>query len=75
MLTALILVCSFATTPNIRDCDTFNAVDVLRVPGEFGHPAACFLHGTTFLAETAIEVGKDARVKVVCTRIHHGNVG
>jgi len=70
MLTALILVCSLAITPDLATCTRDNAVDVMRVPTEFGHPATCLMNGQAFLAQT--EMGRTVRdtdrVKVVCTR-------
>jgi hypothetical protein len=70
MLMALVLICSTAVTPDLRDCTRANATAVMRVPAEFGHPAACFLHGQAYLAETSIgqELGESDRVKVVCAR-------
>jgi hypothetical protein len=70
MLMALVLICSTAVTPDLRDCTCANATAVMRVPAEFGHPAACFLHGQAYLAETSIgqELGESDRVKVVCAR-------
>jgi hypothetical protein len=70
MLTALVLICSVTVTPDLRDCSRANATAVMRVPAEFGHPAACFMHGQAYLAETSIgqELGENDRVKVVCTR-------
>ena len=70
MLTALVLICSVAVTPDLRDCNRANATAVMRVPAEFGHPAACFMHGQAYLAETSIgqELGDNDRVKVVCAR-------
>src|SRR6266567_9348635 len=38
MLTALVLICSVAVTPDLGSCDRDNAVHVLRVPAEFGSP-------------------------------------
>ncbi len=38
MLTALILVCSLAITPELRNCDRNNALQVLQVPEQFGTP-------------------------------------
>ena len=35
MLTALVLICSIAVTPNLADCSRKNAIAVIRVPGEF----------------------------------------
>lgn len=39
MLTALVLICSVAVTPDLRDCSRNNAITVMRVPAEFesGH--------------------------------------
>jgi hypothetical protein len=69
MLTALVLVCSLAATPDLRACDETNAVDVMRVPDEYGSPAACFMEGQAYIAQTALGrgFGDDDRLKVVCT--------
>jgi hypothetical protein len=70
VLTALILICSIAVTPDLRDCSRDNATAVMRAPAEFGHPLTCFMHGQAYLAGTAIgeELGADDRVKIVCAR-------
>jgi hypothetical protein len=70
MLTALVLICSVVTTPDLRDCTRNNANAVMRVPAEFANPATCFMHGQAYLAQTSLgeELGKDDRVKVVCAR-------
>ena len=70
MLTALVLICSVAVTPDLRDCSRANAAAVMRVPAEFGNPATCFMHAQAYLAETSIgqELGSGDRVKVVCAR-------
>jgi hypothetical protein len=70
MLTALVLICSVVVTPDLRSCDRDNAVDVMWVPTEFGHPAACFMGAQAYLAETSIgrDLAESERVKVVCTR-------
>lgn len=70
MLTALVLVCSIALTPDLRDCDQTNARDVPRVPEAFASPASCFMHGQAFLAGTEIgrHLAADERVKVSCSR-------
>ena len=70
MLTALVLVCSIAITPELRDCDRSNAVDVLQVPEAFGNPVMCMMRGQAFLAGTAIgrDLRADERVKVLCIR-------
>jgi hypothetical protein len=68
MLTALVPLCSIAVTPDLTDCAVKNAAVVVRVPGEFGHPANCFMQAQAFLAATSIaqELGSDDRVKIVC---------
>jgi hypothetical protein len=70
MLTALVLICSAALTPDLRDCSRQNATAVMRVPAEFGNPGTCFLHGQAYLAETSIgqELTADDRIKIVCAR-------
>jgi hypothetical protein len=72
MLTALVLVCSLAAIPDLRQCDEGNALDVLRVPAAFGSPATCFMHGQAFLAgsELGRRLGPDERLKVVCAPSH-----
>lgn len=70
MLTALILICSMATTPDIRDCSRTNAIDVMYTPVESANPATCFMHGQAYLASTDMgrNLTKDEEVKVVCAR-------
>ena len=70
MLTALILVCSLATDPDLRSCTRDNALDVVLVPSTFGNPATCFMHGQAYLAGNAIgrELTANEAVKVVCVR-------
>ena len=70
MLTALVLICSVVLTPDLRDCSHGNATAVLRVPGEFGNPATCFMHGQAYLAGTSIgrELQADEGVKIVYVR-------
>jgi hypothetical protein len=70
MLAALVLICSVAITPDLRDCTRANATAVMRVPADFGNPVTCFVHGQAYLAQTSIgqEIGEDERVKVVCAR-------
>ncbi len=77
MLTALVLICSMAVTPDLRDCSRANATAVMRVPAEFGNPATCFMHGQAYLAETSIgqELGESDRVKVVCARSETVGIG
>lgn len=70
MLTALILICSLANTPDIRDCSRSNAVDVVWMPTAFASPATCFMQGQAYIAGTDIgrNLGQDERLKVVCVR-------
>jgi len=74
MLTALILVCSVAITPELRDCDRTNAVHVLQLPEETSNPVICMLHGQAYLAGTVLgrELHEDERVKVTCVRAVSG---
>jgi hypothetical protein len=68
MLTALILICSAAVTPDVRDCTRDNATAVMRVPATFGNPSTCFMHGQAYLAGSSIgqELANDEWVKIVC---------
>jgi hypothetical protein len=68
MLTALILICSATTTPDIRDCSRENAATVMRVPADFGNPLTCFMQGQAYLAETSIgqALSEDDLVRVMC---------
>jgi hypothetical protein len=70
MLTAIVLVCSLAVTPDVRECSRENAVQVLQVPEEFALPAMCAMRGQAFLAESSIgqELADNERVKVMCVR-------
>ena len=68
MLTALVLVCSIVTTPDLRNCDLSNARMAMRVPETYASPAACAMQGQAYVAETAIgrNLAPEDRVKVVC---------
>jgi hypothetical protein len=68
MLTALVLVRSLATTPDLSICNRDNALDVMRVPEQFGSPATCAMEGQAYLAQTAIgrNLTNQEAVKVVC---------
>jgi len=68
MLTALILVCSIATTPDLAECNPATARIVMRTPEAYTSPVTCAMHGQAYLAETAVGrmLHKDDRVKVVC---------
>ena len=68
MLTALVLICSVAITPDLQDCTSDNARAVMHVPAQFANPTICFMHGQAYLAETSIgqKLDDGDRVKVVC---------
>ena len=76
MLTALILVCSLATDPDLRACTRDNALDVVLVPATFGNPATCFMHGQAYLAGNSIgrELAPNEAVKIVCVRSTPANI-
>lgn len=65
MLTALVLICSLAATPDLSDCTRANATAVMRLPAEFASPVTCLMHGQAYLGE---ELGENDRVKIVCAR-------
>jgi len=69
MLTALVLICSLAQTPDLQACSRDNAVMVIRVPTEFGNPAMCFMQAQAYIGQTSFaeDLTADERVKVVCT--------
>jgi hypothetical protein len=71
MLTALVLICSAAITPDIQDCTRENATTVIRLSTEFNSPTACLMYGQTTLANTSIgrELGATDLVKIACARI------
>jgi hypothetical protein len=70
MLTALILICSVQTTPDLGSCSRDNAVDALQVPEAFASPATCFMRGQAYLADTSLgrDLTENERIKVVCVR-------
>jgi len=70
MLTALILVCSLASVPNLAACTEDKAVQVIRDSETFLSPVTCFVHGQAYLAETALarDLSESEVVKVVCAR-------
>jgi hypothetical protein len=69
-LTAFVLICSAALTPNLADCSRENARAAIRVPTEFANPVTCLMQSQAFLAETSAgqELDDDDRVKIVCAR-------
>ena len=70
MLTAMILICSLANTPNIADCSRNNAVDVVWVPETFNNPVTCFMHGQAYIAGTSLgqNLADNERIRVLCVR-------
>ena len=70
MLTALILICSAAVTPDLGECTRKNAAAEMRVPAEFGNPITCLMHAQAYLAETSIgqDLSSNDRVKIICVR-------
>jgi hypothetical protein len=70
MLTALVLVCSLASVPDLAACTRDNAVELMQVPATFVSPVTCLLHGQAYLAETSIgrDLAVNEAVKVVCVR-------
>lgn len=77
MLTAIVLVCSLAITPDLRECGRDNAVSVLQAPEEFALPSHCMMRGQAYVAETELgrDLGADQRVKVTCTPTHKLTAG
>jgi hypothetical protein len=70
MLTALILVCSLAASPDLGACTRDNATEVLQVPTTFTNPVTCFMNGQAYLADTSIgrDLSAGEAVKIICVR-------
>jgi hypothetical protein len=70
MLTALVLICSLASVPDLAACTRDNALEVLRVPATFASPVTCLMHGQAYLADTSIgrDLAQDEAVKIICVR-------
>jgi hypothetical protein len=70
MLTALILVCSLAVSPDLGACTRDNALEVLWVPTTFASPVTCLMHAQAYLAGTSMgrDLREDEAVKVICVR-------
>jgi hypothetical protein len=66
MMTALALICSLANTPIAMDCGAENAVDVIRVPGEYHSLVTCFTRAQAFVGESRYELTAEHYLKVVC---------
>jgi len=71
MLTAIVLVCSIAVTPDLRSCDQSNARIVMHPPELHNSAVACAKAGQIYLAGTAMgqALAPTGRVKVVCARV------
>jgi hypothetical protein len=70
MLSAMILVCSLASVPNLASCTEANATQVIRDPETFASPVTCYVHGQAYVAQTELgrDLGDSDFVKVVCAR-------
>jgi len=61
MLIAYVLICSI----NL-DCTRANSRVIMRVPGETANPSVCAMRGQAYVAESAITVDSDERLKIIC---------
>jgi hypothetical protein len=52
LFTTLVLICSLAITPDLRECNRNNAVHVVQVPEQYAVPGSCFMHGQAYVAGT-----------------------
>ena len=70
MFTTLVLICSLAITPDLRECNRINAVHVVQVPEPYSMPGLCFMHGQAYVAGTSIgqQLAENESVKVLCIR-------
>jgi hypothetical protein len=70
MLTAVILICSLSSVPDIRACTEDNALEVLRSPETFASPVTCLMHGQAYVANSAMgrDLNVNDAVKVICMR-------
>ncbi len=70
MFTTLVLICSLAVTPDLRQCDRNNAVHVVQVPEQYSMPASCLMHGQAYVAGTSIgqQLAENESVKVLCIK-------
>jgi hypothetical protein len=70
VLTALILICSVAVSPDLGECTRKNATTEMRLPSEFENPTLCLMHAQAYLASTSIgqELNSSDRVKIICVR-------
>jgi hypothetical protein len=79
LFTTLVLICSLAITPDLRDCDRNNAVQVVQVPEQYSMPGSCALYGQAYIAGTSLSehLAENESVKVLCikSRINAKNIG
>jgi hypothetical protein len=70
LFTTLVLICSLAITPDLRECNRNNAVHVVQVPEQYAMPGACFMHGQAYVAGTSIgqQLAENESVKVLCIK-------
>ena len=64
ILTALILVCSLALIPDLREHSRDNAVHVLQVPEEFALPAICAMRSQALCR--SLSQGSVQPTKMIC---------
>jgi hypothetical protein len=57
MMMALVLICSLAKSPLAMDCGTDNAVDALKLPGEYYSLVTCFARAQAFVAASRYDDG------------------
>jgi hypothetical protein len=70
MMTALVLICSLIKTPAPGSCGLENAVDLLKVPGEYHSLVVCFSRAQAFLVASRYELTADLYPKIVCGKPH-----
>jgi hypothetical protein len=70
MLTALLVICSAAVTPDLGHYTRKSATAEIAVPVEIANPALCLMHGQAYLAGTSFgrDLGSDDRIKIICVR-------
>jgi hypothetical protein len=70
LFTTLVLICSLAITPDLRECNRNNAVHVVQVPEQYAVPGSCFMHGQAYVAGTSIgqQLAENESVKVLCIK-------
>jgi len=68
LFTTLILICSLAVTPDLRQCNRDNAVDVLQVPGQIESAGMCGFQGQAYVAGATVgqSLAENETIKVLC---------